>query len=222
MAHRKQKKKTCTTLSLKESSTGGNKMRTYQELSDEVKDLEARQREITQGEKEPTDDQKKELWQLDGEISALNREKEIAHVAEVTTVKQAKEIKEAKAEDRFELLRTMPKNSEMAIQFSRDMNYHKHGTPGKMREARAALSTDTTPGSVLVPEEWHATVESYRFERNFVRSQGADVITTSTTHNIPVLTALSSPAIVGENTAYTDSEPRPTSYRIRSTYPRNF
>ena len=182
--------------------------RTYAQISDEVKDLEAKQRDITGGENEPTADEMKDLWKLQGEVIALSREKDNAHAAELAVVQNAPTATQTDVAKEMGF-RTMVANDEMDIQFVRQMTHPKAngGRPGKIKEAKAILRSDTGSGANLVPEEWHATVEEYRFERNFVRTAGATVITTESTHNIPVLTALSSPAIVGENTAYTDSDP---------------
>lgn len=185
-------------------------MRTYAEVKQEIADLEANQREITKRDTEPTDSDKKDLFTLQGNIDTLNRELEKAHDEEVAVARLKSQ--ESPNVDPLNFA-GMLVNSEMNIQFQRDNarpegNFRGLGlNPSHIKEARAALSSITTPGSVLVPEEWHRTVESYRFERNFLRAQGARVITTASTHNIPVLTALTSPAIVGENVAYTDSDP---------------
>ena len=178
-------------------------MRTYAVIKNEIADVEARQQAIVKSKDEPSDSDKKDLFALQGEVDALNRELQGAHESEVQAALDA-----PKATAKGEALNfaDMAINSEMQIQFARDNSRAKGGSLGGIKEARAALSSITTPGSVLVAEEWHETVESYRFERNFLRQQGARVITTSSTHNIPVLSALSTPAIVGENTAYTDSE----------------
>jgi HK97 family phage major capsid protein len=62
-------------------------------------------------------------------------------------------------------------------------------------------------GSYLVPQEWHNSVEAYRFQRNFLRQTGAMVVRTESTHNIPVLTANGAAAIVSENAEYTAVDP---------------
>ena len=177
-------------------------MRTYAVIKNEIADAEARQREVFQ-KAEPNDSDRKEIFSLEGEIGALQRELGEAHAQEVQAAHDA-----PKPTDKANALNfaDMAVNGEMAIQFARDNSTVKGGGPSRIKEAKAALSSISAPGSVLVPEEWHNTVESYRFERNFLRAQGARVITTASTHNIPVLSALSTPAIVGENTAYTDSE----------------
>ena len=178
-------------------------MRTYAVIKNEIADAEARQREVFQ-KAEPNDSDRKEIFSLEGEISALARELGEAHEQEV---KAAIEAPRANPKGDALNFKDMEVNAEMSIQFARNNSLVPGGRRSTIKEAHASLGSITTPGSVLVPEEWHTTVESYRFERNFLRAQGARVITTASTHNIPVLTALTSPAIVGENTAYTDSDP---------------
>lgn len=70
-----------------------------------------------------------------------------------------------------------------------------------------ALAAASGSGSYLVPQEWHNSVEEYRFQRNFLRQAGAMVVRTNSTHNIPVLTANGVAAITGENAEYTAVDP---------------
>jgi HK97 family phage major capsid protein len=182
-------------------------VKTYEQIVNEIADLEASQREITQL-AEPTDQDTKNLWKIEGKRDLLLVEKDAAHKREVEAALSAPVVA---GETIAKLgLREMKTNDEMDIQFFRSMGFRNAGNAfqsGKIREARASLASNTGSGSYLVPQEWHATVEEYRFQRNFLREAGAMVVTTESTHNIPVLTALSSPTIVGENTAYTASDP---------------
>lgn len=74
-------------------------------------------------------------------------------------------------------------------------------------DMKMAWSTGSGSGANLVGEEWHEKVEEVRFESNFLRKTGAKVIKTESTHNIPLLSALATAAITGENAAYTASDP---------------
>ena len=82
------------------------------------------------------------------------------------------------------------------------------------------LVSNTSSGSYLVPEEFHNEVLSAAFERNFV-AQLSRKIRTNTTRNVPVVTAAGTAAIVGENTAYTASDPTITEvvlYAYKDTF----
>ena len=107
------------------------------------------------------------------------RDEEIAHLRELT--------KPAEASVASKSFRDMPRGVEFDI--------------------KNALAEGSGSGSYLVPEEWHQSVEKYRFQRNALRGAGVRVIQTSSTHNIPILSALATAAVTGENTAYTASDP---------------
>jgi len=176
----------------------------YQAISDQIIDLETQQRDIVVEGETPSNEDRDQIKKLEGSLDILRAQKDFAHKDEVEAAKKtATPIVGNKGEELD--FRTMAKGDEYDIQFFRSAKHRK--TPEKhIKEARAALQSDATPGSILVDEEWSAIVEKVRFERNFMRSVGAKVITTSTTHNIPVLTALGTAAIVGERTAYTTGD----------------
>ena len=70
-----------------------------------------------------------------------------------------------------------------------------------------ALAEASGSGSYLVGQEWASRVAEYRFQRNFLREAGAQVIATSTTHDIPILTANGAADITAENAVYTAVDP---------------
>ncbi len=179
----------------------------YEDICNEITDLEAEQREITER-SEPAPGDEALLWKIEGKRDLLLVAKDEAHKREVEDAKTARPIAGGAQEVGF---RKLAVNDELDIQFIRQMSLRDPAgnvkASGKIKEARASLASNTGSGSYLVPQEWHSIVEEYRFERNFLRAAGAQVVTTQSTHNIPVLTALSTPTIVGENTAYTASDP---------------
>ena len=182
-------------------------MKTYQEISNDITDLETKQRELFEKDT-PTDSDKKEILAMEAEIASMRLEKDVIQLKEVKA--SGSEIVIADTPTSEEIgFRDLAVNDSYDIQFKRTAAIDKNGKisrSGRIREAKAVLQSDTGSGANLVPEEWHATVESYRFERNFLRAQGASVITTASTHNIPVFTDHGAAGIVGENTAYTEND----------------
>jgi HK97 family phage major capsid protein len=156
-------------------------MPTYEQISNEITDLLARQREIA-GIASPSDAETREMWTIEGQVAALTAAKDEAHKAEIAAA--TRPIQPATAGKSF---RDMPKGEDF--------------------EVRNALVEGSGSGSYLVPQEWHKSVEEYRFQANRLRSLGIQVIQTNSTHNIPVLSALATAAVTGENVAYTASDP---------------
>jgi len=160
-------------------------MRTYTEILAQIDELRARQREITASENvSPAEE--RELWAADGTIAALDAEARTVHAAEVEDARNATAIVAA-SDVTGSSFRDMPRGQEFEI--------------------RNALAEGSGSGSYLVPQEWHTSVEEYRFQRNALRGAGVQVIQTNSTHNIPVLSALATAAVTGENAAYTASDP---------------
>lgn len=175
-------------------------MRTYESTMQEIEAIEAEMRAITQ-KPEPSADDKMFLLKAQGEVDSLRRVSKDLYEQEVTELRQAAEqarpSSPASSDGRAQMrefrerLRAMSNGEEITL----------------IGAEQRALSSISGSGSYLVPEEWHRQVEEYRFEKNWMRSAGAMVVRTESTHNIPVLTANGTAAIVGENTAYTNSEP---------------
>lgn len=175
-------------------------MRTYESTMVEVAKIEAEMRAITQKD-EPTVDDKAFLLTAQGEVSALRGVANDLHDAEVAELKAAAE--------RAVPIVTDSERAKMS-EFRTRLHTLKPGEELSLwpdTEECRAFASNTGSGSYLVPQEWHKQVEEYRFEKNWLRGAGAQVIQTESTHNIPVLTANGTAAIVGENTAYTNSEP---------------
>jgi len=168
-------------------------MRTYESTMTEIAEIEAEQRAIL-GKSEPSADDKDHLLKAEGAVDLLRRIATELHDAEVAELRHA-----------FTETVPPPVNDARAA-WNEFRDYLRAMKAGQEIEIRSWAS-NTGSGSYLVPQEWHDRVMEYRFERNFLRSAGAQVITTESTHNIPVLTTLSTPTIVGENTAYTASDP---------------
>ena len=175
--------------------------RTYESTMAEIEAIQAEQRAVTQ-KSEPSIDDKAFLLKAEGEVGALRKVANDLHDAEVEEMRRvieqstpaipASNESRAKMREFRERLRTMRNGEELELLTG--------------AESRA-LASNTGSGAYLVPEEWHNRVEEYRFEKNWLRSSGAMIVRTESTHNIPVLTANGTAAIVGENTAYTNSEP---------------
>ena len=176
-------------------------MRTYASTIAEIEAIEAEQRAITQ-KSEPSADDKAFLLKAEGELVGLRRVANDLHDGEVEAMQRAiddatpvfsgaSDDTRAKLLDFRARLQAMHSGEEITL----------------VPEVNAALSSNTGSGSYLVAQEWHDKVEEYRFEKNWLRAEGATVVRTDSTHNIPVLTANGTAAIVGENTAYTNSEP---------------
>ncbi len=166
-------------------------MKDSRQIRAEIDELRAKQREIIARESDAESD-KEELWEIEGRCAAL--EAQYHEVAEI----EARDLEEARAmaarttapseaTQMGRVFAALPKGEEFAI--------------------RAALTEGSGSGSYLVPQEWHERVERVRFERSVMRQAGARVIRTESTHNIPVLSALATAAITGENVAYTASDP---------------
>lgn len=176
-------------------------MRDYKSTIAEIEAIEAEQRAITQ-KSEPSVDDKAFLLKAEGELHLLRKLATELHDAEVDELRRiaeesrpkfvASEDTRGKLSEFRERLKGMRPGEELEI--------------WPEGEARA-IASNSGSGSYLVPQEWHDKVEEYRFEANWLRSAGATVVRTESTHNIPVLSANGTAAIVGENTAYTNSEP---------------
>jgi HK97 family phage major capsid protein len=176
-------------------------MRTYAEITQEIEAIEAEQRAITQKD-EPSADDRAHLLQAEGELRSLRKQQVEVHDHEVEElrrlVEEAKPKFPASDESRAKLVEFRDRLKGMHT--GEDITLVPDGD-------QRALASNTGSGAALVPQEWHDKVEEYRFEKNWLRSEGATVVRTDSTHNIPVLTANGTAAIVGENTAYTNSEP---------------
>lgn len=175
--------------------------RTYESTIAEIEAIQAEQRKVTQ-KPEPSADDKAFLLQAEGEIGALRKVANDLHASEVEELRAAAE----RAERAAPLGGDGDKRKQM-LEFRERLRTMRAGEEIELISEERALASNTGSGSYLVPQEWHDRVEEYRFEQNWLRSAGAQVVQTSSTHNIPVLTANGTAAIVGENTAYTNSEP---------------
>lgn len=185
-------------------------MKSYADILGDLRDIEAQQRALSQLD-DPTQDQRDELMVLEGRADGMRAWLTEAHEYEVAEARRAAAGQGSGAPGPGQPLglSSLPMGGEIDVQFYRRTRVSNGRNPymtGTVTEARA-LASNTGSGSYLVEQEWHNVVEQCRFQRNFLRQTGARVVTTSSTHNIPVLTALSSPTIVGENTAYTASDP---------------
>lgn len=160
-------------------------MLTYAQVQAELSDLRARQREIA-AMASPTDVELNELLVIEGKVDALSAMSHELHDMEVDAARNSNtlEIASASVGNSF---RDMPRGTEYEI--------------------RNALAEGSGSGSYLVPQEWHQRVEEYRFQANRLRGLGVQVIQTSSTHNIPILSGLATAAVTGENVAYTASDP---------------
>lgn len=173
-------------------------MRTYESTMVEIEKIETEMRDVTQ-KSEPSADDKDFLLKAQGEVEALRKVANDLHVSEVEDLRKAAEraVPVASKDDR-----------ELMSEFRSRLKSMKPGEELELlRPEQRAFASNTGSGSYLVPQEWHSKVEEYRFERNWLRQAGAQVVRTESTHNIPVLSANGTAAIVGENTAYTNSEP---------------
>ncbi len=159
-------------------------MRTYTQILAEIDELRARQREIAASETVAPAEER-EMWTIEGKISTLDVEAREAHDQAVADAAQA--TVGITPEGTGSSFRDMPRGHEFEI--------------------TNALTEGSGSGSYLVPQEWHTRVEEYRFQRNALRGAGVQVIKTNSTHNIPVLSALATAAVTGENAAYTASDP---------------
>jgi len=174
--------------------------RTYESTMAEIEAIQAEQRAITQ-KSEPSADDKSRLLEAEGEIGALRMVANDLHVQEVEELR-------ASAERATPVIETGDKRAKMR-EFRDRLHSLRTGEEIDLIPAgeERAFASNAGSGSYLVPQEWHDKVEEYRFEANWLRSAGAMVVRTESTHNIPVLSANGTAAIVGENTAYTNSEP---------------
>lgn len=168
-------------------------MRTYESTMAEIAQLEATQRSIIE-KNTPTDADKDSLLKAQGEIAQLRKIADELHASELA---EARSISERAIE--------VVTNDELKA-MSEFRDRLRELRVGEELELRSWAS-NTGSGSYMVPQEWHNKVEEYKFEANFLRRDGAMIVRTESTHNIPVLTTLPSPTIVGENTAYTASDP---------------
>lgn len=115
----------------------------------------------------------------------------------------ANDLREAEIEN---LRSLVPGEKQDADQADASKFFREMAKDGREYDLRA-LVAGSGSGSYLVPEEWNNSVAEYRFESNFLRANGAQIVRTSTTHNIPVLTANGVAAISNENAAYTAVDP---------------
>ncbi len=176
-------------------------MRDYSSTIAEIEAIEAEMRAITQKD-EPSVDDKAFLLKAQGEVDALRKVANELHDVQVAELRRLAE--ESKPQ--------FPGSTDKRAQLLEFRDRLKSMRPGEEIELvpdgeQRAWASNTGSGSYLVPQEWHDKVEEYRFEVNWLRSEGATVVRTASTHNIPVLSANGTAAIVGENTAYTNSEP---------------
>jgi HK97 family phage major capsid protein len=167
-------------------------MRTYDSTMAEIGVIEASQRDIF-AKAEPSADDKDFLLKAEGEIDALKRLASELHTSEIAALRAQIVTPASPVVGDKSVLRDALKGMKVGDEIS--------------IAPQASLASNTGSGAYLVPAEWHKSVEEYRFQRNFVRAGGAQVVQTESTHNIPVLTALAAAAIVGENTAYTAADP---------------
>jgi HK97 family phage major capsid protein len=159
------------------------------EIKAQIDELAAKQRELTESADEPSDAVKEQVLILQGKIAALNevlgealqREQEELQTLKSKAVEIGGDAKLGR------VFAAMPRGEELEI--------------------RAALTEGSGSGSYLVPQEWHERVEEARFEAAVMRSAGATVIKTSSTHNVPVLTATGTAGFSAENAAYTGADP---------------
>lgn len=155
------------------------------EIRKRIEEMRAEQRALA-GLSDPTQQDQDSIWVIEGKISALEEqytEHALAEAAELESVRNAAPLTPPVGNS----FRDMPKGAEFDI-----VN---------------ALAEGSGSGSYLVPQEWHTQVEEYRFQRNALRGAGVQVIQTASTHNIPILSALATAAVTGENAAYTASDP---------------
>ena len=173
-------------------------MRTYESTMVEIEKIQAEQRVITQKAEQSADD-KAFLLSAEGELAGLRRVANDLHTQEVEELRAASERAVSPI--------AQPDARVHMAEFRSRLKSMRPGEELDLVGDERALNSISSSGSYLVPQEWHKQVEEYRFEKNWLRSEGATVIRTESTHNIPVLTANGTAAIVGENTAYTNSEP---------------
>ncbi len=164
-------------------------MKSSLEIRAEIDELRARQREIIARESDAEVD-KEELWTIEGRCAEMEAAYHIAaerEAAEMAELRGAAKEPVTKPQGMGRVFAGLPRGEELDI--------------------RAALAAGSGSGSYLVPQEWHDTVERVRFERNVLRTAGARVYRTESTHNIPILSAVATAAITGENVAYTAADP---------------
>jgi len=172
-------------------------MRTYESTMAEIDAIAAEQRAITQ-KSEPSADDRDFLMQAEGELTALRKVAADLHQSEVAELKAAAE----------RAVSPITPDAKAAGRELRDrLKAIRPGDELDLYTDERALASNSSSGSYLVGQEWADQVAEYRFEKNWLRQEGAQVVQTNSTHNIPVLTANGTAAIVGENTAYTASDP---------------
>jgi HK97 family phage major capsid protein len=164
----------------------------------EILAIQSEQRAITQ-KAEPSADDKAALLSAEGELHALRAVANDLHESEVAELQAIA--------DRAKPVTQAGDGRAKMREFRDRLHSMRPGEELQLVSEERALASNTGSGSYLVPAEWHNKVEEYRFEANWLRGAGATVVQTESTHNIPVLTANGTAAIVGENTAYTNSEP---------------
>ena len=159
----------------------------YESKKEELKREAQKLLDTAETEKRELDPHERDAYeQIRGQVKVLN-----------DIVKEER----AEAERILETATAEPAKTETsASDFFRNM---QKGTDVELR----AWASNSGSGSYMVPQEWHDSVESYRFQRNFLRQAGAMVVRTESTHNIPVLSALATAAVTAENAAYTASDP---------------
>ncbi len=160
------------------------------QINGKIDELMARQRELI--ETQDGDGAAEEVAKLEGRIESL---RELLAETLETEHKEFAELK-AKAVEVGDSPTAPAKG-----RYFMSMPY------GKEFAIRATLQAGSGSGSYLVPQEWHDTVESVRFAMAVMRTAGARVVRTSSTHNIPVLTATGTAAIKAESAAYQTGDP---------------
>ena len=170
-----------------------------------IEDKQGRAKHLTDtaiGEgREMSDSEVREHEALYGEIGALRSVVEDLKNQEITDLRERIDASD-RAESKFGDKRS-------------DGEFFRSMQTGESRtlygpESRAWSSASGASG--MLSEEWHAQVLAYLFPASVARQSGMQVIRTSHTHNIPIMSAYGSAAaaIVAENTAYTEDDPTVT------------
>ncbi len=180
-------------------------MADYTKYERMIEDKQGRAKHLTDTavaeKREMTDSEVREHEALYGEISSLRAVVEDLKNEEITDLRERIDS-QSHAEARF----SEPRSDG---QFFRGMGEGEvrtiHGP-----ESRAWSSASGASG--MLSEEWHDSVLKYLFEASVARTSGMQVIRTSHTHNIPIMSAYGSAGavIVAENTAYTEDDPTVT------------
>lgn len=158
------------------------------EIQKRIAELQGQQRELI--EQHDGDGAAEEVARLEGRIESL--QELLAEVIE----HEHRELEELKAKATEVGEQQVPKGRVFAgLPRDRDV------------KIRAALQAGSGSGSYLVPQEWHDQVESVRAAMAAMRTAGARLIRTESTHEIPVRSGNPTAAIVAENSAYQTGDP---------------